>query len=364
MRLHTLFLSVSILFFAFFLPAQAAEKAECVQLSKTLKLGMKSDEVKLLQIFLNSDPRTKIAESGTGSAGNESRYFGNKTKIAVQKFQELYRDEVLTPAGLTRANGVFGALSRGKIAKLCVQGGMVTPIKSVATTTPKVVVPIAPKATTTTTTASSTKPSATLPPSALLTPTQENVAPFISAPKNYIVHQGELLTVYGGGFTPTNNTLFVGGVSYAGLVPTRGGALEVLLPSTAATGKFTIKFSNQKGTSNDSFIVVATPNAVPPKINFLTPNAGPIGTTVTIKGKNFSKTWNDIVVGSDTIPGIASSDGETLQFTVTLPVTDSSLPGDPAVNEGNFLQGVNADMWVYVINPSGISGPSVFTMHY
>ncbi len=55
--------------------------------AKTLQQGMSSDDVKYLQIILNSSADTKIAASGVGSPGNETNYFGSLTKAAVIKFQ-------------------------------------------------------------------------------------------------------------------------------------------------------------------------------------------------------------------------------------------------------------------------------------
>lgn len=83
-------------------------------ITKSLKLGDSDNEVLILQKFLNSRTETKIANSGAGSPGNETFYFGQLTKAAVIKFQELYKDEILAPVGLIRGTGYFGEMSRKK----------------------------------------------------------------------------------------------------------------------------------------------------------------------------------------------------------------------------------------------------------
>jgi peptidoglycan hydrolase-like protein with peptidoglycan-binding domain len=40
---------------------------------------------------LNSDPDTKLADSGPGSKDQETEYFGPLTKAAIIKFQEKYK---------------------------------------------------------------------------------------------------------------------------------------------------------------------------------------------------------------------------------------------------------------------------------
>ncbi len=83
-----------------------------------LKEGQFSQEVEYLQIFLNTDPTTRVAVSGAGSPGLETYYFGNRTKTAVIKFQEKYASEILTPLGFVRGTGIVARMTIMKINAL------------------------------------------------------------------------------------------------------------------------------------------------------------------------------------------------------------------------------------------------------
>lgn len=86
--------------------------------TKQLKPNQTDLDVKKLQIFLNSDPDTKIANSGPGSPGKETNLFGTLTKKAVIKFQEKYAKDILTPWGLKKGTGVVGKTTLQKINEL------------------------------------------------------------------------------------------------------------------------------------------------------------------------------------------------------------------------------------------------------
>jgi hypothetical protein len=73
--------------------------------TRNLYLGIEGEDVKQLQVFLNSKGFL-IATSGRGSKGNEITYFGPGTKSALAKYQASQS---------LPATGYFGPLSRGRI---------------------------------------------------------------------------------------------------------------------------------------------------------------------------------------------------------------------------------------------------------
>ena len=86
--------------------------------TKYLHYRQTNTDIKRLQIFLKSDPDTKIAVSGAGSPGKETNFFGLLTKKAVIKFQEKYAKDVLVPWGFVKGTGYVGKTTLAKINEL------------------------------------------------------------------------------------------------------------------------------------------------------------------------------------------------------------------------------------------------------
>jgi len=183
--------TVVILFFfglQTFSNSALAEELPNVTFISNLKQGDSGPAVLALQKLLNNDSDTRIAQSGIGSPGQETNYFGALTKSAVIRFQEKYRSEVLTPAGLSSGTGYVGAMTIAKLNSLIKSAtAYVPPAKPVANTG-----------------ARASNPSDTDP--------NKNLRPYpeIFSVSPERVRPGDLVTIKGKNFTPTNNMVILG----------------------------------------------------------------------------------------------------------------------------------------------------------
>jgi len=98
--------------------ADLGQSRECHFFAKSFEIGDKAVEIVAIQRFLNTSPQTKIAESGPGSPGEETDYFGSLTFAAVFAFQSQYSDVILAPLGLPNPTGYWGAATRTQANEL------------------------------------------------------------------------------------------------------------------------------------------------------------------------------------------------------------------------------------------------------
>lgn len=98
--------------FLLFCVCVAHANQSAITLNRNLLLGMSGEDVRQLQIILNKDKDTMVANTGIGSPGQESNYFGVLTQKAVIRFQEKFADKILKPSNLTRGTGIAGKNTR------------------------------------------------------------------------------------------------------------------------------------------------------------------------------------------------------------------------------------------------------------
>lgn len=140
---------------------------------------------------------------------------------------------------------------------------------------------------------------------------------------------GTTVTITGTNFsaTPANNTIQFNGTA-AVVTASTATSITCNVPSGATTGKITVTVAGNTATSASDFTVTTTS---PPIITSFTPASGPIGTTVTITGTNFSATpANNIVYFGATRASVTAA--TSTQLTVTVPKGATYQPISVEVN--------------------------------
>ena len=86
--------------------------------TRSLTVGSTGDDVKALQQFLNSHG-AQVSATGAGSPGNETNYFGQKTRTALAAYQ--------ASVGISPAIGYFGPITRAHVNGLMTEGPPLPP---------------------------------------------------------------------------------------------------------------------------------------------------------------------------------------------------------------------------------------------
>ena len=165
---HLLILAM-IMVFPYLATSQGLSQAIFI---RNLFLGSRGEDVFQLQKTLNKSLETQIANTGPGSPGQETSYFGSLTKNAVIRLQNKFKAEVLVPVGLSQGTGFVGPRTLLKLNQLVfspksVSGWLDKPVeKSVVTQSVKI----------------------------------DRITPELGP-------SGTVINIYGEGFTKENNTL-------------------------------------------------------------------------------------------------------------------------------------------------------------
>ena len=92
-------------------PSSVSTSSAPLLFTQNLQYRATSPEVAELQNYLN-DHGFPLAQSGPGSPGQETDFFGLLTYAALVKFQDAHAAVILTPLGLATGSGYFGPATR------------------------------------------------------------------------------------------------------------------------------------------------------------------------------------------------------------------------------------------------------------
>jgi len=83
---------------------------------RDLQEGSVGPEVRALQQYFNANG-FPVAQAGAGSPGQETEYFGPRTREALIRFQNANAQQILLPLGLITGTGYFGQSTRAFISQ-------------------------------------------------------------------------------------------------------------------------------------------------------------------------------------------------------------------------------------------------------
>lgn len=154
---------------------------------RNLRQGDIGADVKALQMLLNRSSLTRVAQSGDGSPGYETNYFGARTASAVKRLQELYGPIILAPVGLSYGTGFFGPSTRAFLEPVLVNSSTQPLIDTEVIGEITFAVP--------------TATARLLPPVNVSGPVIESLTPIV-------IGDGDEVTIHGKNFSPTGNDVY------------------------------------------------------------------------------------------------------------------------------------------------------------
>ncbi len=319
---------------------------------RNLSFGDVGPDVLELQKTLNTNEKTVVAQSGSGSLGNETMYFGPATKQAVIAFQNEHADQILTPLGLGVGTGFVGPSTRAVLnspSSISTNDGFPKTAPAQSGTAYENVLPVQ----------ESTQP--TQPTQSL---NQFDLFSLFTEADNSKVQlafmsansggYGSTLSLTGTGFLSTGNSIHFGPHIVSNVSSVNANNIVFTIPQTIPVGIYDIEVSNSKGKSeSNSYFVVTANSGFVPKIISISPISASIGSQITILGENFTPTGNSVHTSFGNFSNLSSSDGKTLTFTLEAPSNLPNLGDIFKDNGGNGVSGLK--IFIYVVNINGVS---------
>jgi hypothetical protein len=362
---------------------------------------MSGNSVRLLQVALNNTPETQIAETGDGSPGNETEYFGKATLAAVIKYQEIHADEVLAPVGLSAGTGIVGARTRALLNKEL--AGVASASPASGSSVPNTATDAAYKAmqdrinaitdrfnsginkaiASATVQVDAASSSINAAQKALdkidaTTKKLENFRLMINADGslnqaavNKFVSvaliiptepfPGDQIRIFGSGFVAPN-TIHLGNKTFIASGTSTGGVLlTATIPSGISAGSYDFSIENAQGKSESVPLTISgntiasastSESGQKPEIVSIQPNEGSLSSRITVYGKNFSPT-NTIITTAGLAMNVPSSDGKTISFSLSTIDKEGAAVED--ISPGATLR-------MIVRNENGVSNVKEFTI--
>jgi hypothetical protein len=368
-----------VLLLSLFVPTLSDAASANFQFNRNLKKGDTVDpDVKYLQQVLNSKAETRVAETGSGSNQQLSAYFGAKTQDGVMRFQNLYKSEILDPAGLSMANGAVGPLTRKKLNEVLGQ----------LSNTQLVYIPFTSKGNVDSTSSISTSrvldgnssgstAATTLFPAPASQKSISNNLPDgyikITGLSSYKAVPGQVISIFGQGFSAESNIVIVGSIN-AGAFNSQDKATRITftVPKVQKSGLYQIAVNNYFGTINSGNITLAIESDVSQVVDTstgttalqnngetalvsVTPKTSKnINDVITLTGANFtSQNTIQTNLGNFNVP---SNDGKTIQFLAgSLPYYQKAF---------SLYKGKSINVLIRVNNENGLSEQLTHTIQF
>ncbi len=171
---------------------------------------------------------------------------------------------------------------------------------------------------------------------------------------------GTSVTIHGLHFTGTTSVAF-NGTNAVSFTVDSGGKITATVPSGATTGKISVTAPDGTATSSVNFTVTTQQGG--PTISGFSPNSGPVGTSVTINGSNFTGATSVKFNGASATTYTVNS-GSKITATVPSGATTGKIsvtaPGGTATSSGTFTVTSSAAPKITSFSPtSGPVGTSV-----